>query len=147
MTTINGLYIEHEKLHKALSGHLVRHIASHGQQGKIAVVCSDPKVLLSATRKQWMVLIRQTQNECSATLNHERIEALTQQLLWMQGLTFTCKPPDDLLEADITFATADDFVHVPPVCRSVYITYDFEREKLYMLTAWMPRNSLVVAYE
>jgi hypothetical protein len=65
----------------------------------------------------------------------------------MQGVTFTCKPPDDLLEADITFASADDFVRVPPVCRCVYVTYGFEREKLHMLTAWMPRNSLVVIYE
>jgi hypothetical protein len=65
----------------------------------------------------------------------------------MQSLSFTSKAPDDQLEADITFATADEFVHVPPVCRSVYITYDFEREKLHMLTAWMPRDNLVVIYE
>ena len=53
----------------------------------------------------------------------------------------------DLLDADITFATADDFVRSPPDCQVVYITYDFEREKLHMLTSWMPRNGVVVMYE
>ncbi len=132
---------------KPLSWCLARHICAHGMQGKIAVVTERPEVLLSATRKQWSKLIRQAKNERSSTFNPIRIEALTERILWMQGLTFTSKAPEDLLEADVTFAVPADFVRVPPVCRCVYITYLFEREKLHMLTAWMPRNGLVVVYE
>jgi hypothetical protein len=144
---MHGLYVEHITLEKTLSWHLARHICAHGPQGKITIVTDRPAALLPAVRKQWSKLLRQTQNERSGTVNPIRIDVLTRQILWMQGLTFTGKAPDDLLEADITFATAEDFVRVPPVCRCVYITYSFERGKLHMLTAWMPRNSLVVIYE
>lgn len=131
----------------SLSWHLARHIYSHGPQGRVAVVTGKPEALLAATRKEWFKLIRQAQKERSSTLNPARIELLMQHFLWAQGLSFTSKAPDDLLHADVTFATADDFVRVPPVCRCVYATYDFGREKLHMLTAWMPRNGLVVIYE
>jgi hypothetical protein len=145
---MHNIFIEKHSLdNRPLSWHLARHICSHGQQGKIAVVTDKPDALLAATRKQWLKLIRQAENERSGTLNPSRVDLLTRHILWMQSLSFTSKAPDDQLEADITFATADDFVRVPPVCRCVYVTYDFEREKLHMLTAWMPRNSLVVIYE
>lgn len=145
---MHGLFIEtHSRQTKPFSYDLARHICSHGPQGKIAIVADKPEALLASTRKQWLKLIRQLQNERSSTLNLARIDLLAQQILWMEGLLFTCKPPTDLLEVDITFATADDFVRVPPICRCVYITYTFEREKLHMLTSWMPRNSLVVIYE
>ena len=142
---MHTLYVEKHSLNgKPLSWHLARHSCSHGPQGKTAVVTDKPKELLSATRKQWLRLIRLAENERSGTINPTRVDLLTQQILWMQGLSFTSKAP---LEADITFATADDFVRVPPVCRCLYVTYSFEREKLHMLTAWMSRNCLVVLYE
>ena len=145
---MHSLFIEKHSLdNRPLSWHLARHICSHGQQGKIAVVTDKPDALLAAMRKQWLKFIRQAENERSSTLNPARADILTQQILWMQSLSFTSKPPGDQLKADITFATADDFVRIPPVCRCVYIMYAFEREKLHMLTSWMPRNSLVVIYE
>ena len=145
---MHGLFIEKYLLEdRPLSRNLARHICSHGQNGKIAVVTDKPEVLLPAVRKQWLRLLRQVQNERAGALNPTRIDILTQQILWMQGLSFTYKLSDDLLEADVTFATADDFVRTPPICRCVYVTYSFEREKLHMLTAWMPQNSSVVIYE
>ncbi len=145
---MHGLFIEKHSLQgKPLSWYLARHICAHGRQGKIAIVADRPDALLSATHRQWSKLLRQTQNERSGTLNSTRIDLFNGQILWMQGLSFTSRVPDDLLEADIMFATADDFARMPPVCRCVFVTYAFEREKLHMLTAWMPRNSLVVIYE
>lgn len=145
---MHDLFVEKRSLKgKPISWHIARHISSHGLNGKIAVVTDKPEALLSATRKQWLKLLHQTQNERASTLNAARLDMLTGQMLWMQGLSFTCKRPDDLLEADVTFATADDFVRVPPVCPCIYVTYGFEREKLHMLTAWMPRNGLVIIYE
>jgi len=145
---MHGLYTERlSPEDKPLSWKLARHICSHGARGRIVVVTDMPTTLLSATRKQWFKLQRQAQNEQSSTLNPTRENMLSDRILWMQTVSFTSKPPDDLLKADITFATADDFVRVPPVCSCVYITYDFDREKLHMLTAWLPRNALVVMYE
>jgi len=145
---MHGLFIEKYQLEGgSLSRNLALHICSHSQNGKIAVATDKPETLLPAVRKQWLKLLRQVQNERAGVLNPTRVDMLTQQILWMQGLSFTYTLPDDLLEADVTFATADDFVRTPPICRCVYVTYGFEREKLHMLTAWMPRNSSVVIYE
>jgi len=142
-----GLFVEKYSLnHKPLSQQLAEHIAAHGPQGKIAVVAEKPVTLLASTRKHWLRLIRIAKRERSSTLNTNLKEQLEIHLEWMRQLRFTAKAPDDLLEADITFATADDFVRVPPDCRIAYITYDFEREKLHMLTSWMPRSGVVVIY-
>jgi hypothetical protein len=145
---MHSLFVEKQSLNsRPLSQHLALHIREHAPQGKVAVVADRPAELLAATRKQWFKVIRQVQRERASTLNGVRIAELMRQITWMQELAFTSKAPEDQLEADITFATADDFVRIPPVCRCIYVTYTFEREKLHMLTAWMPRNSLVVIYE
>ena len=145
---MHGLLTEQYSLEgKTLSRQLAVHIAAHGPQGKSAVVTSMPVALMSATRKQWLRLIRLTENERSSTLNPIRKEQLEMHLLWMRQLRFTAKVPEDALEADLTFATAVEFVRMPPDCRMVYVTYGFEPEKLHMLTSWMPRNGVVVIYE
>ena len=145
---MHGLYIEQRSLNgkTLLSWDLAHHIYARGMQGKIAVVTEKPIELLAATKKQWLKVMRQVQRERSSTLNAVRIGELTRQIAWMQNLTFSARSPDDILEADVTFARADDFVRVPPVCSTIYVTYAFEREKLHMLTAWIPAHGLVVLY-
>lgn len=144
---MHGLLVETYSLEsRGLSQQLAAHIAAHGPQGKIAVVTDKPVSLLASTRKQWLRLIRLTENERSSTLNPTRKEQLGVQLEWMRQLRFTAKPPEDMLEAEVTFAVADDLVRNPPDCRMVYVTYSFEREKLHMLTSWMPRNGVAVIY-
>lgn len=144
---MHGLFVEKYSLnHKLLSRQLAEHILSHSTHRKIAVVTDRPAALLASTRKQWLRLIRLVERERSSTLNTARKERLEMQIAWMRQLKFTSKMPKDLLEADVTFATADDFVCTPPDCRIVYVTYSFEREKLHILTSWMPRNGVVVIY-
>lgn len=145
---MHGLYIEQRSLNgkTLLSWDLAHHIYARGMQGKVAVVAEKPVELLAATKKQWFKLMRQVQRERSSTLNAVRVGELTRQIAWMQNLSFSAKPPDDLLEADITFAQADDFVEVPPQCSTIYVTYHFKLEKLHMLTSWMPMGALVVIY-
>lgn len=130
----------------SLSKDLAKQICERGQQGRVVVVTDKPIVLLSATKKQWLVLIRRVQRDRASTLDTIKIGELTQKIAWMQSLSFTAATPDDLLEADVTFATAEDFVQTPPVCETVYITYKFEPEKLHMLTSWMPKGGLVIIY-
>lgn len=143
---MHGLCIEQRSLngHGSLSWDLAHHMFARAQCGKIAIVTDKPKELLSATRKQWMRIYRQGLNEQASSLNTPRVLELIHILANMQ---FSAKSPDDLLEADVTFATADEFVKIPPVCPTVYITYEFEREKLHMLTSWLPRDAVVVLYE
>jgi hypothetical protein len=145
---MHGLYIEKRSLNgkTALSWDLAHHmyVRSHG---KVAIITDKPVALLAATKKQWFKLIRHVQRERASTLNATRIVELSNQAAYMQSMRFTAKPPEDLLDADVVFATADDFVRVPPVCFTVYVTYSFEREQLHMLTSWMPKNGVVVIYE
>lgn len=132
---------------RSLSWNLAQDLRLQVSQGKIAIVTDNPSSLLASTRKQWIKLIQQVQRKRSATLGISHIAGLVAQIDWMQNITFTAKMPSDFLDADVTFATADDFVRIPPTCNSIFITYSFEREKLHMLTAWMPRNAVVVIYE
>lgn len=144
---MHGLLVEKYLLEgKGISRQLAQLIAAHGPQGKVAIVTDRPVTLLATVRKQWLRLIRLAENERSSTLNPTRKEQLEIHLEWMRQLRFTAKPPEDMLEADVTFATADDFVRNPPDCQTVYVTHGFEHEKLHMLTSWMPRNGVVVIY-
>lgn len=145
---MHGLLIERRSLDgKTLSWQLATHIAARGSQGKVAIVAGKPMALLAATRKQWFGLIRLMERELLSTLNSDRKEQIEMSLAWMRQLKFSAKPPQDVLDADITFATAEDFVCTPPDCQVVYVTYNFEREQLHMLTSWMPPHGRVVIYE
>src|SRR6266540_2745347 len=136
---MHGLLVEYRYPSGNLSFELARDLRELSLQGKAAVVTDKPAALLSSTKKQWAKLTRRAQRERSSTLNAITIAELTQQIAWMQVLRFSAKQLDDLLEADITFATAEDFVRFPPVCPAVYVTYKFDKEKLHMLTSWMPK--------
>ena len=146
---MHGLYVEERSLngHGSLSWDLAHHMYARSLRGKIAVVADKPVELLSATRKQWLKILRRAHREQASTLNATRILELMRQISYMHGLEFAARAPDDLLVADVTFATADDFVKIPPVCPTVYVTYALEKEKLHMLTSWLPKNSLVVIYK
>jgi len=130
----------------SLSRDIADEILERGLYGKIAVVTDKPIALLSATKEQWLKLARRAQHDRSSTLDARKVSALTQQIAWMQLLRFSATAPDDLLEAHVTFATAEDFIRVPPICQTLYVAYEFKIEKLYMLTSWMPRGGLVVIY-
>lgn len=132
---------------RPLSWHLAHGIYARMKLGKIIIVTDKPNSLLSATRKKWFRLLRQLQRERSSVLSGVRADQLLRDANLMQKLTFTAKPPDDLLEADITFATADDFIKSFPVCRTAYITGLVPKEKRRMLTSWMPQQSVVIIYE
>ena len=131
---------------RSLSRDIAEEVLERGLYGRIAVVTDKPVVLLSATKKQWLKLARRAQRNRSSTLNAARISELTQQIAWMQSMQFSAIAPEDQLEAHVTFATAEDFVRTPPVCRTLYVTYEFKIEKLHMLTSWMPKGGLVVFY-
>lgn len=143
---MHNLSVLHCSPASSLAHDLAERIYERGMQGQVAVVTDKPIVLLAATRKQWLKLMRRAQRDRSSTLNASKIAQLSQQIAWMQSLRFTATAPDDLLEADVTFATAEDFVRMPPICQTVYVTYEFDKAKLHMLTSWMPTGGLVVIY-
>jgi len=144
---MHGLNVEYRQIKANHS--LARKLASDlsaQSNGKAVVVTAKPLSMLSAVRKQWIRIEYLTQIERARTLQAAKIIELTAQLRYMRSLRFSAKPPEDQLEANITFAAADDLVRVPPTCRTLYVTYDFPKEKLHMMTSWMPRGGIVVIY-
>lgn len=146
---VHSLIIESRSIpsNRSLAQDLAVQLAEVSRLGKAVVVSGKPDVLLPAVRKQWLRLERKIWVERARTINSARITELNNELSLMRNLSFTASPPDDLLEADITFATADDFVRIAPDCKTMFITYDFPTVKLHIITSWMPRSGVVVIYD
>ncbi len=145
---MHALYTEQRPINgkNLLSWDLAHHMYSRSVRDKVIVVTDKPVELLSATRKQWLKLMRQAMRQRASTLNTVRSIELTKQIAYMQRLKFSARKPKDYIEADVTFATADDLIKVAPVCRTAYITCDIDKEKLHMVTSWMPEGGVVVLY-
>ena len=142
------LYTERREINgkNLLSWDLAHHLYLRSSRDKIIVATDKPVELLSATRKQWFKLMRQAMRQRSSTLNAVRSVELSNQISFMQNLRFSAKEPGDYLDADVTFATADDLIKTAPICRTAYVTCDIGKEKLHMLTSWMPEGGVVVIY-
>lgn len=123
-------------------------LAERVTRGKVVIATGRPVATLAATKKQWLRLERKVWVERASTLDPARILELTERLSSMRRVTFSAKLPSDLfLMADVTFATADDLALAAPECKTLYVTYDFPKEKLHLMTSWMPRGGVVIIYE
>ena len=142
-----GLDVErrHIAVCKALSVDIARYFSR--RHGQAIVVTDKPVSMMAAVKKQWIRLEYKLKVDRARSLDHERIRKLSDQLEHMQSVKFSAKPPEDMLSADITFATADDFVATSSMCQTAYVTYEFMPVKLHMLTSWMPRSGLIVIYD
>jgi len=143
---MHSLRVEHRHpcAGRTLAWDLMGQLAS--PQGKVAIAAENPVALLSAVRKQWLRQTRRLQIERARTLDAVRLLAISRELSYMQNLRFTAKVTEDMLGADVMFGTADDLVQIAPACSVLYVTYDFPKEKLHLMTSWMPKNGIVVIY-
>jgi len=131
---------------KVLSKELAEQLYDTSYYGKAVVVTDKPAALLASTRKQWVIQTRKLQHQRASTLDTAKILEANRQISWRQTLRFSARPPEDTLEAAVTFGTTETFVAFPPMCRTMYITYPFSKEQLYMITSWMPKGGIVVFY-
>lgn len=123
---------------------LARHLYTRMYYGKVVIVAERPQAIISALRKQWLKLARKVQKERASTLNAQRIVELSGIVGWMYNLEFTLHyPPDDYL-GDVYIVTLVQALRWPPACRTMYITCGLPTEQLHLITAWMPKGSLVV---
>ena len=144
---MHGLEVEHRHIAegKSLSQDLARHLS--GRYGDAIVVADKPIYMMVAVRKQWLKIEHQYQVERARSLDREKISKICNQIAYMQGIKFSAKPPENMLSADVTFATADDFVAASSMCQTAYVTYEFASIKLHLLTSWMPNDGLIVIYD
>ncbi len=144
---MHGLKVEHRHLNgKPLARDLATRLYIRSLHGKVVIVTDKPLSTLASVRKQWVRMMRRAQVQRARTLDHRRRIELVSQLDHMQSLSFTAKAPEDILEANVTFVTADNLVRCAPECHTMYVTYTFPRVKLHMITSWMSKNGLVVIY-
>lgn len=142
---MHALHVEHCHLD---GHHFARHLAyslvERLPYGRVVVVADQPDSAIYAVERQWRKLKCGTAPECGA----DRRIAKDRRLPISHNVTFSAKLSEDfLLTADVTFATASDLLLKAPECRTMYITYDFSKEKLHLITSWMPRGGVVIIYE
>ncbi len=127
---------------------LAKHLYSRMRSGKVVIVANKPTALICTLRKQWLKLMRHVQKERARTLDASRIQELTSRVAHMQALRFTAswRDEDECFDDpyDVYIATVNQLLRWPPDYRTMYVTCDVELEKLHMITAWMPKGSLVV---
>ncbi len=107
--------------------HLAEDIERMMGYGKVAVIADEPKDLLVKTKLVWQE-IRSNSKDSGMSLR------------------FSAVMPKDLLEADVTFATVDTFSKTPPICQLIFVTCPVTKQKLSMITSWMPKSSTVIIY-
>jgi ATP-dependent phosphoenolpyruvate carboxykinase len=144
---MHNLSIIWRSTQKNLAKELAEQIYEMSIYGQVVVVAEKPPALLAATKKQWARAVRLLQRERSSTLDASKISKTTQQIAWMQNLSFSARQPRDASEANVVFGTADCFVIVPPLCRTLFVTYKLDEAALYMLTSWMPQGARVIFYD
>lgn len=144
---MDGLLIEYRACTTSLSRDLARQIQERSLYGKIVVAAKNPISSLSTVRKQWLQILRSTQIERARTLNQKRISELTHEFARLQTMVFSMKATNEPSRKDVIFATADELARVAPACSTLFVTYDFPREQLHLMTSWMPSSCLVVIYE
>lgn len=134
------------KLSRDMAYHMyAMHIG--GMPGRITVAAQHPGALCAEVRQEWSKLTREVREEFNAAMDESRRALLRQRLAWMRSLVFTTKHPDDPPKTSVSFAPADDLTRTPPLCGILYVTYDFSKEKLHMMTSWMAPQSPVIVYE
>lgn len=144
---MTGIYIEKRTPNAGrITPDLAKHLYVRSMSGKAAIVAEQPLLLLSALRKQWIKIEYQVRHERSCTLNTARVHELTRQLHRMETLAFTAKPREGEEQSDVQIGTVEQFLGWAPQCKTMYVTCPITSEELHLITAWMPRNGLLVLY-
>lgn len=145
---MHGLVIEKRVLkNKLLSRDLTELLFNSTYFGKIVVVTDRPVVLHSVIRRRWRYMTQRLQIDRSRTLNHSEIGDINNRLHFAHHVRFSSKvPEDDLLDAGITFIKPSDCARLAPACQILFVTCKVPRERLYLMTAWMPKGGRVILY-
>ncbi len=142
---MHGLVCEEYQIKDGSSAKFIaRHLSMRMRYGKAVIIARNPHATISAVRKQWLKLIRTKQKERASTLDAGRIRRLVEVTAYMRGLRFTIHYPPEEYVGDVYVASPDAALQWPPSCQTLYVSSDLKREELYMVTAWMPKNTLAV---
>lgn len=146
---MNGLKTEGHILEKgtSLSLDIARRMADRLAYGQVVVVSKQPAALLASTRKQWLRVLRQLENQRASTRDAVKIAALSKKIARMQQTDFVAMSLFESIGTDVIFATAEQLLEFAPMCRTMFVATPTEKEMLYRVTSFMPKDGTVVVYE
>jgi len=130
----------------SLIADMMRHLHTREYLGKTLVICEQPSVVLSASRKQWLKLARTIQKQRASTLNADKIIKYAHAIAHMQHLQFGIKNPLDSPDSDIYFLTPQQLIVPPSHCMTIYVTTPIAQETTRALLQQLPDSSLIVDY-
>lgn len=130
----------------SLIADIMRHLHTREYLGKAVVVCDQPAVTLSASRKQWLKLARTIQKQRASTLNADKILKYTHAIAHMQHLQFSTKSPADNPDSDIYFLSERQLYSLPVYCHTVYIATQLTPESTKDLLGQLSESTLIVDY-
>lgn len=141
---MDDLYVERLSLNGAdsLPWDLAHHMYARSMCGRIAVVTDKPAELMSDTLKQWRKVLRQAQKERSDLRNITHMLELSNEIAFMQGLSFAAIPAE-LLDSSVSFGTVEHHIQHPPVCNTLYVTSRVDYAITARLTRFLPCGALV----
>jgi hypothetical protein len=113
---------------KELPEVLASDILTASLNGSVTIVCEKPKELITLVKAEWNRLIHDIPK------HHRR------------NVSFSAASLFDDIQATVTFATVRECKLLPPMCRTLYIACEVERQDMFLLTSWMKPQAQVVLY-
>lgn len=130
----------------SLIADMMRHLHTREYLGKALVICEQPAVTLSASRKQWLKLARTIQKQRASTLNADKIIKYTHAIAHMQHLQFCVKEPLDDPDRDIYFLSPEAVHMLPFQCFTIYVTTPVSHNSMREIFPQLPDSALIVDY-
>lgn len=124
----------------------MRHLHTRQHLGKAVIVCSDPAIVLSTARKQWLKLSRSLQKRRASTLNADKILKYTHTITRMQHMRFSPKSPLEQPDADVYFLRPDNLTVIPVHCWSIYAMHSLDSETALQVLYQLPNEALIIDY-
>ncbi len=130
----------------SLAADVMRHLHARQHLGKAIIIGSQPIVMLSACRKQWLKLSRTVQRQRAATLNADKILKYTHNITRMQRMDFTYKTALTHPEADVYCLSPEQTDVLPARCLSIYLTTDMDEKTARVVIDQLDQDALIIDY-
>ncbi len=131
---------------ESIAADVMRHLNTRQHLGKAVVVCEQPAVILSTSRKQWLRLSRSLQKQRSSTLNADKILKYTHTITRMQRMLFTTKNPLERPEGDVFFLSPDEAEVLAANCWTAYFLSTVDPKTILSMMTQLPDQALAVDY-
>jgi hypothetical protein len=147
---VNGRLIDarQHKFTERLSHDLAKHLPQRLGAGPILVLADNPRVFLSAVRRQLARIAAKMEYYRCQTMDKRKRASLAQLLLRLRTHRFSAKSLGAPRAADVLFATPEDlFLDLIANAKTVYLTIPLLPRQFSHLLSNLDSKSLLVIYD